>query len=718
MEGVHMSSTTSGRSARESLIPPTIRLLILLLICCSLECFVFNYSYFRTSGLKGASYPVTLSGVEKAGDNAYRITDSDNAALVFENIGTHVTNIHMPVTQVVRTVSIDSTGFPVPRNAQGSRGDLTLHANIEVDDSVHPNSMTLPTLLINGQVPSSQWISLHLAGTTNTLRVNLQESNGTYIQFNSDISFNSHRPFMVSPLRLLAYLFVLAVALFSKKISSLYHSIQASPTACRITWAAVAVGTGLLSVGVVLVAKPWAYMNMTTWQADFEYQSMARSLASGHTWIDYPVSEELLKLDNPYSLQERQNNSVPYLFDYALYDGKYYSYFGILPCVLFFLPYYLVTGGDLSPWKVVALGSFLVGVLSVLNGRELFKKWGPQSPLSLQLGVSAAVVCVVQPTMCLSFMSNTYSVPIICAVAFALAASLCWIRASQKEVSRGCRIGLLITGGVLSGLILGCRPPLCLVAILVPLLFGYVSDQRRYSLKEAGKASLIAGIPAAVSGFPFLWWNKIRFGSFLDFGQNYQLTNTDQNNLVGKLAKLPYAIGQGLFSSVLPTTHFPFVTVVTGESESGGEFQGFYFTEPTLGGLFFWFPLGIVIFTLCVPKIRKKMSLETKVFAITVGLFSLLPLIVDVTSAAYATRYLCDMGYLVAFSTIACLLSIRQSLQCQHCQKLFDGVVKFVAVLSLFLGIVAVFMNGRYNCLADMNPPLFLATKQALSAFL
>ena len=36
-----------------------------------------------------------------------------------------------------------------------------------------------------------------------------------------------------------------------------------------------------------------------------------------------------------------------YNWDHAYYKGKYYVYFGVVPAILFYLPYYVITGTHL-----------------------------------------------------------------------------------------------------------------------------------------------------------------------------------------------------------------------------------------------------------------------------------------------------------------------------------------------------------------------------------
>ena len=58
--------------------------------------------------------------------------------------------------------------------------------------------------------------------------------------------------------------------------------------------------------------------------------------------IDIEPAKELLALSNPYDRASRMG--IRFLWDRALYDGKYYSYFGITPIITVYYPYYFITG--------------------------------------------------------------------------------------------------------------------------------------------------------------------------------------------------------------------------------------------------------------------------------------------------------------------------------------------------------------------------------------
>ena len=90
----------------------------------------------------------------------------------------------------------------------------------------------------------------------------------------------------------------------------------------------------------------------------------------------------LKDMDNPYDkgardeLQKQTGES--YLFDVAYYEGHYYVYFGVLPVLLFYLPFYLFTGSSFPTaiGVLIACIMFVLGVTALMDrfARHHFKR--------------------------------------------------------------------------------------------------------------------------------------------------------------------------------------------------------------------------------------------------------------------------------------------------------------------------------------------------------
>lgn len=93
-----------------------------------------------------------------------------------------------------------------------------------------------------------------------------------------------------------------------------------------------------------------------------QYERMAQSILNGHLYLEYEdVDPRLSEMENPYDPQARKELGIYYHWDHAFYNGKYYMYFGIVPVVLLFLPYQLLTGNALTTYKATQI--FTVGTI-------------------------------------------------------------------------------------------------------------------------------------------------------------------------------------------------------------------------------------------------------------------------------------------------------------------------------------------------------------------
>ncbi|NEG90191.1 hypothetical protein [Bifidobacterium aerophilum] len=695
-------------------------LLLAVLCCCLIEIFIFNINYFTSSRLNSvnSSNVVIGKGLKAKSKYTYSISDPENAYIKISNIDSVVGNVHIPLKSVERFKSFRTESIPIPHAESANREDVALHLSIKVDDAAHTFDMSLPEILVHPKVLSSHWDILHLSGITHNVTLKINEPVGTEFSFSSLPNVNVRIPFHLSFLRLFAYLFISFLLVYRKEVTAIIFK-EYCKKASIILWFASSFIAVLIIVGTVLIAKPWLYLRMSGWQADFEYQSMARSLARGHSWIDFPVSDALNNLSNPYDNRARalahKGSGESFLFDYAFYNGRYYSYFGILPCIMFFLPYFLITGNDLSPWKVVLLLAIFMVLLAIRVVYLIFERWSENTPVVIQIICSYGLVLAIQPAFYLTFFATTYSVPIIMGLVLALITLCLWLKSSMA-LTIGKRWLYAIFGCLSLGLILGCRPQFCIIILFVPfIIHSLFLNIRNKFISSCLNLVAAAGL-SLITMAPFFVWNYIRFGKITDFGATYQLTATDMNLQSDGLSKIPYALRQGFFSPPSSTDRFPFLKAVATSSEHAGDYQGFYNLEPTLGGFFFWCPIGLFAIALISSEIReryKNIPFNLLGFTVVSFLASFAPLYIDVTAAAFTQRYLCDFGYLIGISGILAFIILRKIIH----NKYIDYICVIFVVWSLIFSIWSLFMSGRYNSLIDSNPEFYIYVMKSFSIF-
>ena len=261
-----------------------------------------------------------------------------------------------------------------------------------------------------------------------------------------------------------------------------------------------------------------------------QYEKMADSFLKGHLYFDSEVDPALLELDNPYDRDARQEAGVEYrqwndMWDHAYYNGHYYMYFGVVPVLILFLPYQVLTGGSLTTYHATQLfGAFYIAGIFLLFA-YLTKKIFPKLPMSVYLLLSTAVVgmsmwyCVTFPALyCTAIMSA------LCMMIWSL---YFFVRAVfDEEITKKTFIFAAL-GSLLGALAFGCRPTIALGNLMViPLLVTFI-HRRKLSPAQWCYTALCA-LPYVAVAAGLMWYNNARFGDPFEFGQSYQMTVADQ----------------------------------------------------------------------------------------------------------------------------------------------------------------------------------------------
>ncbi|MDD6374126.1 MAG: hypothetical protein PUF97_06635, partial [Bifidobacteriaceae bacterium] len=230
----------------------------------------------------------------------------------------------------------------------------------------------------------------------------------------------------------------------------------------RIVWALVLLGS---LVGAVLLQMQAAETCVFP-----TYSQLTHSLTEGRIDIDYPWGEDkadiIRGMSNPYDTGERYKLAAPLLYDIAFHAGKFYLYFGIVPELLLFLPWYLLTGMDLSSTQALCVFDVALVIGGFLLVNELRRRLCPSMPRGLLMLLS-----VIVPGTILSFTMKTASVhPIanISGLAFVFWGLWLWLRSVRGVDSRGRGLSVwrAALGSLCMALAVGCRPTMALYSLL------------------------------------------------------------------------------------------------------------------------------------------------------------------------------------------------------------------------------------------------------------
>mgnify|MGYP001597174066 CR=1 FL=1 len=280
----------------------------------------------------------------------------------------------------------------------------------------------------------------------------------------------------------------------------------------------------IAAVGVLVAwtaLQKWEFPSAQHRQGDY-YNLLARGFSKGSLALDLEVSPALKAAENPWDSTKRPPGAAP--ADVTYFNGKFYLYFGVVPVVLVIWPFQLLTGLDL-PLVYVVIGFclaayFLLARLWLTLLDEHFPRASAWTALSglWVLGLGGGLLALAR-------RGSIWEMPIAAGQCFMVATALAAYRAIHA--ARPWR--WLATAGIFLGLAVGSRPTLATAGggmVVLVLAVGFGGGRRGWieGGRRAAVAAVTAGGPLAIIVAALLAYNHARFGKWLEFGLNYQLT--------------------------------------------------------------------------------------------------------------------------------------------------------------------------------------------------
>ena len=182
---------------------------------------------------------------------------------------------------------------------------------------------------------------LNLSGEAESLCVTVKTEAGEELII-KNVDINRIRPLDLSPVRIAATFFIIVV-LWGLRPGAPVYAIKYNPKDALQTGLLICLMAAFLG-GCIGISQGDPRYCDPPWAHHYQYHQLAVSLTEGHFYLDIEPSEDLMAMENPYDNNQRDADQVEFQWDTAYFNGKYYSYFGILPVFVYYLPYYLITG--------------------------------------------------------------------------------------------------------------------------------------------------------------------------------------------------------------------------------------------------------------------------------------------------------------------------------------------------------------------------------------
>lgn len=639
--------------------------LSILAIALLLETFLFNINYFTSAGYNTISLNDKLQ-LRETTDDQYQITAVNNV-LEFSNLNTEVHNIWL--------------NFDYRQPAQ----ELTV--KIQFTDEAHHTyfdsteyTVGVPNVAVSTLSDQSEYINLNTTGLVGNLRIEVVGDEVQYPIKLSDLCLNAHHPFDFNTTRFIITAGLLAIAFAFRPRSAIYRMriVDEPRTSKAVIVATVAIEICLLSsflfLGSNLVGVATKDYNSGSWDGvslvnSFEvggdnaqqYAELAKAMARGQLYLEEEPPQWLQDMSDPYDKGARdeaqKETGEKYLFDVAYHDGHYYVYFGVVPVLLFYLPFYLLTGANFPTaiGVLIAVIAFVLGCSALLDrfARYHFKR--VSLGLYLLLQIPLVMCCGV---LYLLKFPTFYSLPIALGLAFSVWGLYFWMkgRASARPEK------WYLLGSLCMALVAGCRPQLLVLSLLAFPLFWrpYITKRRLFSPQGAREFAYLIG-PYLVVAAGLMGYNYARFGSLTDFGANYNLTVNDMTKRGWNIGRLAPALFAYFLQPPSVTGVFPYLQAAPFDTT----YMGQTIKEATFGGILACLPvLWVLPFAKRILQLRiSQRSTRTIAGVIIVLLFGgVIVAVADAQMAGILQRYFADFSFMFLAAVVLLVFIVNENL--------------------------------------------------------
>ena len=409
----------------------------LLIAAIGLEVFVGNAPYFATHGYQPVDLRAYLQDAPVDGE-PIALNDA-HSTLTF-------TGIHQPLYNV----ALDGVVYQYDGNYPQDQNPLFILWVSGTDEA----STTAPRQSWQWQAAPraarSLVRTLDFSGAVDTLTLQAEGYSGEYRSYDLNytvqaVQANVPRPMDFSLLRL-AVVYLALLALWGMRPGAaawheayLTHRAKYRPAVlvlgCMLCLlAAAAPFADARNSGVATSfynAENWDgesritfTQHISDWQNDSaaQYGALAHSLLNDRLDLQRDPPAAMAEMQNPYDTAARQSAAPDALWDVAYYQGRYYVYFGIVPCLLFQLPFELLTGvPDLPPSLAMIVMAWLL-ILAVFGlVRQAAQRWFPSASAAACL-LAAAGIAGGSQVYYLLLRPSVYEYAILCGAAFVLLA--------------------------------------------------------------------------------------------------------------------------------------------------------------------------------------------------------------------------------------------------------------------------------------------------------
>lgn len=630
----------------------------------------------------------------------------------------------IPVLPETPTYSFDGLNLPVNRVTITTGGDpQMLEGTLSLCDEISAyKTQGAGHFLVNpGGEASSFTVRLNPHGNLLRLRINL-ESSASPVWITS-VVFNQSC-FQPSLVRILLFSAVCLIALLLWKYELYAAVLDMKRRSHQLLILSSLVPCLLLSGFLLFALSPsHSWLAPLPAQEDLQqygdpvigeiYDAYAQQLDAfekGQLSLDLGVNPALADLDNVYDRGERDKKGVKYHWDRAYYEGSYYSYFGLAPLFTVYYPVYWLTG--MIPTEILCTSVLTVfailGTFAAVYTLIAFFRLRANLLLCL-LGVPA-VVCGGMLHMLQSNI-NFYYYPILSGLGWLMVFLTLAFQACMTRNSRIRRSLLFFASGLAVVMLVLSRPNLLLLAMVFVLpAFLHILMDSGLSWKQKSMDALPFLIPVVIGAAGICWFNYVRFGSPLEFGTSYQLTEGDirYNKLTLSFHHFKAMLYHYFAEPLVWKEFFPFLEP---SATFCFDFGNFIYQESSAGLLNLPLNFGIFLAGLSIFSKSPKAPLQKSTYLLVIlGILGLGYL--DYSMGGMHIRYTADLALAVAVLSFLLILEHVSYSNVKSGQILYALSI-VLCLATILIGFFLVF-SSENQYIAEVNPDMYVKAARLL----
>lgn len=654
---------------------------ILVVLLLEAMCFNFN-SYHLWKG----GYDETAMNLDQAA-----VTNLSKSGDSWVSGGDTVTVEFPTVHQRVGMIRLDLEGTAY-------KTDYSIDFADETNASYYMRTGLVSGSVFN-DIPQTQYVVCDFSGEVSKLRINLTGLDGNTVILRG-VTLNTDYPTHFSYLRFALILLGIAfVWLFKRSVPF------RRPLGDQLRNAKAV--TAIVILVMVVISLLMASVNLDP-QTDFSgnsgnqiTQELVDAFEAGQIELKDTPGSDLLSMENPYDWSARAEQGVNAKWDHVLYDGKYYSYYGIGPVILLYLPYHLLTGHYLASLVGVALVNALALIFLGMTFYQLMKALFRDIPLSMYTAALIMLYAACGIWYC-AVMANFYEIAQSFGFCFTVMGAYFLLSSnvigSDKQPLRPAMAAL---SSLFLAIAVTCRPTTavwCVVAVAF-IIAGVLKLRRTRSDRRGYIVYLLAALlPFVVIGGAQMLYNHARFGSFTDFGIAYSLTINDFTHTEFHTQLSAIGFFDYLFAPPSFKGEFPYVTSTLSKLGVNG-----YYFEATNNGAGLLYRALPTFFLFGAPfalkYVDKEKRTRTAVLFSAAALVAPCVIIASIWESGYGTRYMMDFAWEMLAGAFLVMFLFYRHLKSKDAKRIYEHLLLIALFACLFINmglVYAYWYPGNY----------------------